>query len=89
MSKTHLHGPEARSGYSFEADNRMFEPRRARITTCLVSGQLSIRLLSPGRWRSRLKVRQAGQSAVSAGEAVVKLSDYEIPSDRSSAEGIK
>jgi polyisoprenoid-binding protein YceI len=47
--------------------------------TCLVSGKLSIRAVSRPL-AVQFKVRQAGQWAFkAAGEAVVKLSDYEIP----------
>ncbi len=62
----------------FEADKSECTGRGQEFT-CQVSGKLSIR--AAARPLSiQLKVRQAGQSAFkAAGEAVVKLSDYEIP----------
>jgi polyisoprenoid-binding protein YceI len=62
----------------FGADKAVCSMRSGQEFTCAVTGNLSIRGLARP-FSMSLKVKQAGQSAFKAvGDAVVKLSDYEI-----------
>ncbi len=62
----------------FESDKSVCSPRGGQEFTCQLAGNLSIRGISRP-FAMSLKVKQAGGAAFKAsGEAMVKLSDYEI-----------
>ena len=62
----------------FESEKAVCSPRGGQEFTCQLAGNLSIRGISRP-FAMSLKVKQAGGAAFKAsGEAMVKLSDYEI-----------